>query len=285
LRALWSLYLAVTRSLGARRRFIRRIAALCLVVLGVHHAADAIDDVVFRIIDWLDLGLDNLVWAILDALSPPDEAALYATRFSEWVDLDEKDKAAKVLALGVELVVDVWLLDLVWGRRGARADGHGLLDELKASTRELRSALWPLDLERLAGPPTILFFALAGALWGAVALEEELNQVVTELAPQWRWAPNAAAAAAILVSAVLLWRFLPDLLEGAILRAHQRADRAKQRREAAPAPATKVAVARAWLRSVTRGALLALIVLPIAVLGLLEQGDVLALVARLGTNL
>lgn len=283
--ALFRTYLAITRFFGAHRRLVRRLAALCLVVLGVHRAADVMDDLVFRVIDQLDLAVDNLVWSLLQAVSPEEDAARYSQIFAEWVDLKEKDLAAKVLALVLELALDFWLLDLVWGKRGADEPGGGMVDELRASTRELKAALWPVDLERLAGPPTLLLFALAGSLFACIAIESEVSSLIGKLAPEWRWAPNAAAAGAILAAALLLWRFLPDLLHGSIVRAHQRAEKARLREEAEGPPKNPLVAVRRKIRRVTRGALLAVVALPIAVVGLLDQADLFALVARTGTNL
>jgi hypothetical protein len=283
--ALFRTYLAITRFFGAHRRFIRRLAALCLVVLGVHRAADVMDDLVFRVIDQLDLAVDNLVWTLLQAVSPEQDASRYSQIFAEWVDLKEKDLAAKVLALGLELVLDFWLLDLVWGKRGSDDTGGGLVAELKASTQELREALWPLDLERLAGPPTLLLFAVSGALFACLAIESELASLVGDLAPDWPWAPNLAAAVAILAAAMLLWRFLPDLLHGSIVRAHQRAQRAREREATEGEPKNHFEQARRFVRQVTRGTLIAVVALPIAIVGLLEASDLVALIARTGTNL
>lgn len=301
MRGLWTFYLAVTRFFGARRRFVRRVAALCLVVLGVHAAADVIDDLVYRVIDALDLAVDGLAWRGLEWLASlgafsPEEAVAHAQRYAEWIDLEQKDVAAKWLALVVELAIDLALLEFVWAARGRPDEEQraSLLDELKASARELKEALWPLDLERVAVPPAVAGFAVAGTLGAALAVEGFVADTLSRLVPLWRWVPNASAAVGVLVAALLLWRFLPDLLHGALLRADERGRRAQRR--ASPFGSTPSLPARAplveklrhlrgLLQRASRGALLAFVVLPLAVLGLTGQAAIFALIARTGTGL
>lgn len=293
MRTLWSFYLLLTRFFGAQRRFVRRIAALCLVVLGVHAAADLIDDLVYQAVDAIDLVIDGAAWRALDILASwgaftAQEAVAHAQRFAEGFDLDQKDVAAKYLALLLELLIDVLLLDFIWGARGSQEEQApaSMLEELKASALELKQALWPIDLERLAVPPAVAGFAIAGTLGAALALEGFFADGLSQLIPLWPWTPNASAGVAILVAALLLWRFLPDLLHGALLRAHERGERASRREAALPSSAvSKLARMRGVLRRTTRGAFLAFIVLPLAVLGLSSQSAVFALVARTGTGL
>lgn len=293
MRALWSFYLLLTRFFGARRRFVRRIAALCLVVLGVHAAADIIDDLVYQAVDAVDLAIDGAAWRVLEILAgwgafTAQEAVAHAQSFAEGFDLDQKDIAAKWLALLLELVMDLLLLDFIWGARGSQEEPHSasMIEELKASALELKQALWPVDLERLAVPPAVAGFAIAGTLGAALALEGFLADGLSQLIPLWPWTPNASAGVAILVAALLLWRFLPDLLHGALLRAHERGGRAALREAAfSSAASSKLAHVRSVLRRTTRGAFLAFIVLPLAVLGLSSQSAIFALVARTGTGL
>ncbi len=311
MRALWSFYLAVTRFFGARRRFVRSLAALCLVVLGVHAAADVIDDLVYRVIDALDLVVDGVAWSALETLAgwgafSPQEAARHAQGFAELIDLEQKDAAAKWLALVVELLMDLLLLDFVRGARAARSaplagvPSTTMVEELRSSARELKEALSPLDLERLAVPPAIAGFAVAGTLGAALAVEGFLADTFSSLVPLWRWGPNASAGVALLVAALLLWRFLPDLLHGAILRAHERGRRAAHKGSGSPSLSSSslsssprwawlrspgLVRARALVRRSTRGALLAFVVLPLAVLGLSGQAAIFALIARTGTGL
>lgn len=303
MRALWSFYLALTRFFGARRRFVRRIAALCLVVLGVHAAADLIDDLVYRVIDALDLFVDGVAWRALEGLAglgafSPEEAVNHAQRFAEWIDLEQKDIAAKWLALVVELAIDLTLLEFVLAARGGADDTRPatLVEELRSSARELKEALWPLDLERMAVPPAVAGFAIAGTLGASLAVEGFVADTLSGLVPLWRWVPNVSAGVGLLVAALLLWRFLPDLLHGAILRAHERGERASARlfsssrtlSSSSPAStplAEKLRRARDVLRRTSRGALLAFVVLPLAILGLTGQAAIFALIARTGTGL
>jgi hypothetical protein len=293
MRALFRAYASLTGFLGSKRRIVRRVAALCLVVLGVHAAADLFDDVLFRLLDALDLFVDNTVWHLLEKLASwgafsPADAARHAQGFAEAVDVDHKDRMSRWLALGVELGVDLLVVDFVLGPRGksdVEAAGGSLVEELKASSQALRDALWPLDLERLAAPPALFCFACAGTLFGALALESAVSDLLSTRLPRWRWGPNASASLALVFAAVLLWRFLPDLLHGAILRAAQRGQQAAERLDTEPPPRTRLALARGVLRRLSRGALLFFVVLPLAIAGLSTQSDILALVARTGTGL
>jgi hypothetical protein len=294
MRTLWRVYVGLTRFFGDRRRFVRRLAGLCLVVLGVHTAADLIDDLVFRIVDQLDLWLDHAGWGVLDALAGAGafseaEAAAHGQNFSEWIDLDEKDRLSKILALSLELFVDLLLLDFVWGKRNSgEDDSGGLVSELKASARELRDAFWPLDLERVAVLPILFAFSLAGTIVGALAVESFLSHQLSEHVPLWRFGPNLSASIGLLLAALLVWRFVPDLLHGAILRAHVRGEKAREREQAAGAeapPPTKLALVRGVVRRATRGAFLFFLVLPIAALALGTQTSFFALIARVGSGL
>lgn len=301
MRALWSSYLALTRFLGARRRLVRRVAALCLVVLGVHAAADVIDDLVYRVIDAMDLFVDGVVWRALEALAglgafSPAEAVTHAQAFAEWIELEEKDVVSKWLALVVELGIDLVLLDFVLAARGSSVEENEratLGEELRASAEELKEALWPLDLERLAVPPAVAGFAVAGTLGAALAVEGFVADTLSRFVPLWRWVPNLSAAIGVLVAALLLWRFLPDLLHGALLRAHERGRRADERTSSSlslplgegASLREKLRRAREVFRRTSRGALLAFLVLPLAILGLKSQAAIFALVARTGTGL
>lgn len=276
----------ITWALGSQRRLIRRVAALCLVVMGVHLAADHLDDLAYALLDALDLWADDtaerfLAWLAAAGGMAPEDAARSSESFATFVDLAEKDRIAIVLALAVELLLDVLLLDLTWGRH---EDGSalGLVAELRASGRAMIDALSPLDVERLAAMPTLLAFALGGALMAALAVENAARDVVSRVAPELLWGGALAAFIGIVAAAVLVWRFAPDLLHGALLRAQARGDAARARAtERMEARHKWPRLARAWslARLGTRGAWLVLVALPLAVAGL-QGNDLFALVAR-----
>jgi hypothetical protein len=281
------LFLGISRFFGARRRFIRRIAALALIIIGVHRAADILDDAVFAVIDVLDLWVDQSAWAVLEWLSSlgafdGNEAVDKAQRFAEWFDLAEKDLAAKWIALFLELLIDVLLLEFAWGTRPDMSH-HGLIEEFRESGRQLLAALWPLDLERLAVPVVLFCFAVKGSLFAGIAAEALLAGAITENIPLWRPGPNIAAFVGLCVAGLLLWRFLPDLLHGGILRVGERAKAfGEKQAEKAAAADTRLKRLRLRWRAVRRGAFLALVVMPMAVMGVVTQSAFVQLVARVG---
>lgn len=276
----------ITWALGSQRRLIRRIAALCLVLMGVHLAADHLDDLAYNVIDALDLWADDtaerfLAWLSSAGGMAPEDAARASESFATSMDLAEKDRLALWLALLVELLLDVLLLDLTWGRHeDSRA--QGLFAELKESGRAMLEALSPLDLERLAVMPTLLAYTLGGALMAALAVENAMRDLVSRLAPEFLWGGSLAAFTGIVAASVLVWRFSPDLLHGALLRADTRGDKARARATKsmeAPHRWPRVRRALSLLRLATRGAWLLVAALPLAIAGL-QGNDLFALVAR-----
>jgi hypothetical protein len=294
MRALLRLYLTLTRSLGARRRFIGRLASTCLVLLGVHAAADLIDDLVYRLVDAIDLLVDSGVWWLLEGLASlgtlsTDTAASWGQDFASWLEVEEKDKVALTLALVVELAVDILLLDFAWGLRraapGDESEPVTLVDELKESVAELKAALWPLDIERIAVLPTMIAFCCGGAFLAGLAIESAASEILTELAPLWLWGVNVAAALGLLSVALLIWRFLPDLLHGAIMRSHERGEKFRRKTEYDPNESSTVEVWRRRFQRARRGTFMLLVLLPVAFVSLASQEAILGLIQRTGANL
>ena len=143
---------AVSFGLGSWRTLIRRLGGLALIVMGVHAAADVLDNLARDLLDHLDLVVDEGVAGLLGWLSSvggltPDAAVASIDDFASLVDLAEKDWLALRLAFATELLLDVLLLDLCWGSRVF--DGETLLDDLKRSAEQLRRSLTSFDLERV----------------------------------------------------------------------------------------------------------------------------------------
>lgn len=283
---MFGFYRAITYLLGSQRRLVRRIAALCLVFMGVHLAADHLDDLIYVLVDAVDLAVDNaaasfLAWLAQAGGLEPDSALKKSEVFASFIDLAEKDKLAIALALGAELVLDILLLDLAWGRH-VDEDSTGILEELQSSARQMLAALRPLDLERLVVMPTMLCYAFGGALLSMLAVEQVARDLIQRVASEFLWAGQLAAAIGILAGSLLLWRFLPDLLHGALLRSRVRHDRARNKameRLKKPHRWPRVAHVVTMLRLGSRGTWLAVLALPLAIAGLLSH-DVLALIAR-----
>ncbi len=280
-------FTALSHFFGARRRFVRRLGSLCLVVLGVHAAGDLIDNGVFAVLDKVDLFFDELVWKVLDTVAgwglfSVDRAADWSTRFADWVDVEAKQTLGLWLALIVEIGVVLVLLDFVWGRRQASHDvkERGIKGEFMRSVRELGEAFTAFDLERVAIVPVVLCFSLSGALWAGRGLETIFSQLFTDVAPLWRLGVNVAASGGLLAALLLVWRFVPDLVDGAILRAHDRALEQLDTKELDKPPPMKKR-----LRMALRGAPLAFVVLPLAVVSVFTEGSFLELIGRIGAAL
>lgn len=280
-------YRLLTHALGRARRPIRRIAALCLVLMGVHLAADHLDDLVYRGIDAMDLVVDETVagffaWLADGGGLSPEAAVRHSEAFATAIDLGEKDRLALVLALLAELLLDALLLGLVWGRHSDDEATQGVWQELARSARQMRDALRPLDLERLAVLPALLAYATGGALVAGLAVEALARELLQSVVPDFLWAGSAAAATGILGAALLLWRFLPDLLHGAFLAAKARHDAARTRalsrleaKHRFPRFSRVVTLVRLGLR----GAWLLALALPLAMAGL-ASADVHGLLER-----
>ena len=272
---MFRLFNAISLGLGSSRTLIRRLGGLALILMGVHAAADVLDDLAWDVLDALDLVVDETAATFFGWLSStggltPDAAVAAIDRFGSAVDLAEKDWLALRLAFAAELLLDVLLLDLCWGSRVF--DGATLLDDLKRSAEQLRRSLTSFDLERVLAPLALATFAVGGAILAALALEQPTSAVLTQLVPGLAIASNIGAATAIVVVAVLVWRFVPELLHGAIVRAHVRGERARakqeRRRQRRPPRFPRLAIYLDGLRRLLRGAWLALAVF-VAVTGLL----------------
>ena len=270
---------AFSHALGSYRTLIRRLGGVALVVMGVHAAADVLDDLAYTALDAVDLVVDDAIaagfgWLAAAGGMTPDGAVMAVERASLAVDLAEKDWLALRLALAVELMVDVLLLDLAWGARVF--EGTTVLDELRRTTRQLRDAFSAIDLERVLAPFTLLLLAISGSVIVGLALEQPVRALLAAAAPGLLLASNFAAATGIVGVAVLVWRFVPELLHGAVVRADERGvgarTRLQQRRQQAPPRYPKVAVVVDVVRRGLRGGWL-VAVLFIAGSGLLGGSD------------
>lgn len=284
---LFRLFNAISHLFGSQRTLVRRLGGIALLLMGVHAAADVLDDLAYEVIDRVDFFADELAASFLAWLSSmgglsPEGAVRAIESFAAFVDLQEKDWLAIRLAFLVEIVLDILLLDLAWGTRDDA--GVSLWDDMKRSVLRLREAFSALDLERLFAPFALTGFVVGGAVLSGVALEQLTHALLTKVAPDVLVGGNLAAAVALVTVGLLVWRFLPDLLQGTLLRAHARGEAARERIAARRA---KHPARFPWLgtfidevRRVTRGLWL-LIAAGIAGAGL-AGADLSGLVARFG---
>jgi hypothetical protein len=233
--------------LGRQRDLVRRVGALALVWMGVHAGADVLDDAAASALDAADLVVDHAFAAAVDSVTAggalsPEAAARAIEAASGLVDIDEKQWLGLRIALIVELWIMVALLPLCWGQRGLI--GPTRRDELRRSAVQLRAAYASLDLERIVAPPVLAVAATSGAVGAGVALEQLVHGALAAQVPGFLGASSAGAAVGVVVAAVLLARFLPDLLHGAVRRSQARGDddraaRAARRARAPRAPAVR----------------------------------------------
>jgi len=276
----------LSRFFGSQRRTIRRVAAFCLLVIGVHQSADLLDDSLYLLLDRIDLFLDQSVFSLCEWLSSKGafdalEGARKAENFSAFFNEEGKDLAAKWIALVLELFIDIVLLEFVWGH--ASEENVGFFAEFKRSAIEIKNALWPLDLERLAVPIILFCFACTGALYAGTAGETIVNEQFTNYVPDLVGAANITAFLGLVTAGVFLMRFLPDLLQGAILRSAKSAEafRQKQIERTIKGPAWWQSFRRIFTRA-KRGWFLAFVVLPLALFGFARASAFMELAARVG---
>jgi len=213
------------------------MAALCLVILGVHTAGDRLDNLTFAAVDRLDLMADSAVWAITEALSgagalSTQTAARWAGTFAEWVDLEEKESLSLWLALITEIGCILSLLDYAWGPRtppkGATRSGHWA--GLRHSTKDTLSRLKQPHIALLVVPPALFILSLVGIGTTALAMETGAAHLLARLDVGSGIASALAALMGIAAGLILLGRVVPDLIEGALLRSFERGDETRPRK-------------------------------------------------------
>lgn len=286
------LYAILTVYLGQKRQFVRRVGGMCLVLLGVHAAADILDGILFGALDIIDRWCDSL-WTALLASSARDGMLTEANvvRLNEhvvgWMTPDQNEALAKFCALDVELFVEMILITLLWGIRTSSSQRLiGVRGELMQSSRERFEALQSVDLERLAIVPILLAFSLTGSLGAALAFESVCSGELAEHLPSWGYGAPLSASFALLIACGLVLRFVPDLLQGALLQSKLRASRDSPAvEEVASARFRGGSLFLARLRRMARGGLMFCTILPLAIVTLLAQQGLPALVARIGSAL
>lgn len=205
---------SISRGVSAFRWIFMPLGLLALVAVGVHAAADSVDDRLRWLIEQLDAAMDGVF------------ADFEATR--HWVDAIgsvERTHAARGLALLWELAVDVAIaLPLL-----------GYLEESERAPLINPTQTWRAQLERLNKKPTPMriirpvvagVFVVAGAYAIARMVESTLFIALRNgIVPDGINGPAAriaALAAMILVLASLGWR--------AVLRSLQHADQHCEKR-------------------------------------------------------
>lgn len=199
----------VSRFFGAFRWAFMPLGLFALIAVGVHAAADVVDDRLLRGVEWLDVWLDGL-------LAQSERTAAWVNR----IDSRERTMIARGLALAWELAVDFFL--------ALPALGYDELDE-KERKFALVKETWRTLLVRVNQQPTPMRLVrpLATAIFvfgGAYAVSRLVEStlfvgLVGDVAPAEVAAPLARILAGTAMTIVLFspaWR--------AVLRSLQHAD-------------------------------------------------------------
>jgi len=166
---------ATLADIGVRLRPISEALGLALLVLlGLHGAADLLDDILFGAVDGLDRLLDAAISALLAWLGgaeilKPQTAAAWSDSFTLLLDIDRKEAVAVVLALATEVLID---LALVWwclpAGRGPVIPASGETARAQGARQHLRAAR---EAVKRRGPGSLRALALVLAFsLGAFAL-------------------------------------------------------------------------------------------------------------------
>jgi hypothetical protein len=201
----------VSRFFGAFRWAFMPLGLFALICVGIHAAADIVDDKLLRAVEWLDVSLDGL-------LAQSETTAAWVNR----IDSRERTLIARALALAWELAVAFFV--------ALPALGYDELDETERRFVFQRET-WRTLLQRVNRQPTpmrvgrplvTLVFVVGGAYFVSKLVESTLFVgLVGDVAPAEVAAPLARVLAGLAMALVLFshgWR--------AVLRALQHADAA-----------------------------------------------------------
>jgi hypothetical protein len=235
----------VSRFFGAFRWAFMPFGLFALVAVGIHFAADLVDDRLLRAVELLDAWLDGL-------LAKSEATAAWVNRF----DSRERTQLARALALAWELGVDAFIAVPMLGydevdERERRFGFHQ--ETWRTLLRRVNAQPTPMRLVR----PLVTAVFVTGGAYGVSRLVESTLFVglVGDVAPA-----DVAAVLARVVGGVGLLLVLLSLGWRAVLRALQYAD------------ATCTGAKQPWVTGLW-GSVLAL---PLAVAVLLEAHALLA---------
>jgi hypothetical protein len=230
---------AFSRFLGSFRWAFMPLGLLALIAVGVHAAADTLDERLLTLVDGLDAALDQL--ASRHSLTEP---------LVDLLSLERRTTLARVLALAWELTADgVLALPALGYREGPPVSGE-------------RGDTWRAVLRRcLRAPTTVRWIRpLATALVVVAGACGVARLVQGTVYLSWREllgdpvADGVARGLALAALVGLVWR----LGTRAVLRALQHADAASERH------------ARGFLRAVTYGLPGSALVVPLALAATLD---------------
>lgn len=199
----------VSRFFGAFRWAFMPLGLFALIAVGVHAAADVVDDRILRGVEWLDALLDGL-------LAQSEHTAAWVNR----IDSRERTLIARGIALVWELSVDLFIAVPALGYEETDANEKKFAlqqDTWRTLLRRLNQQPTPMRLTR---PLVTLAFALSGAYAVSRLVESTLFVgMVGDVTSAEVAAPLARILAGTAMTIVVFshgWR--------AVLRALQHAD-------------------------------------------------------------
>ncbi|NTX08130.1 hypothetical protein [Myxococcus sp. CA040A] len=240
----------VSRLLGAFRWAFMPLGLLALVAVGVHAAADTLDDRLVAVVDRVDAAFDGLVGRY-DVTAP----------MVEWVSLELRTRIARILALTWELAADLVLALPALGYREATAAAVKPAESWRAALEGQEAkpswrALWQRCLRQPTPMRWLRPLATAAVVVAGACTVAKLMQGTVYLS--WRelmgdqvadWGARGLSVGALVgVLATLGWR--------AVLRNLQHADAACAQERGR--------------RAFTRGLLGCAVVVPLALAAVLD---------------
>jgi hypothetical protein len=245
----------LSRFVGAFRWAFMPLGLLALIAVGVHAAADTLDDRLLSLVDLADTAFDKLVGAY-----PSTEALV------DLISLEQRTLIARALALGWELSVDLVLALPALGYRESKASEEQepwrkyLQQDTRPTWRQLfmRSLRKPTTL-RWTRPVATAAVVMAGAC--AVARLVQGSVYLSARAPLGEQAADVGArglaiGALVGILATLGWR--------AVLRNLQHADTASQEN------------VHSWRQALSYGLMGSALAVPLAIAAAMDASPVLS---------
>ncbi|MCE9666297.1 hypothetical protein LY474_00600 [Myxococcus stipitatus] len=245
----------VSRLLGAFRWAFMPLGLLALVAVGVHAAADTLDDRLVSMVDRVDAAFDALVGRY-------DLTASWV----EWVSLETRTRIARALALTWELAADLVLALPALGYREAAAPRPAEAWRAALEAREDEAPSWRTLWRRCLRQPTPMRWlrplATAAVVVAGACAVARLLQGTVYLSWRELMGDGAADVAARVLALASLVGVLASLGWRAVLRNLQHADAACAREPGR--------------RAFTRGLLGCAVVAPLAVAAALDASPLLS---------
>lgn len=247
----------LSRFLGRFRFIFMPVGLFALIAVGVHAAADTLDDRILWLVDRVDAAFDAVVgaWSV-------------TVGWVRWIDFEDRTRIARAFALVWELAADVVLAVPAFGyreqERGRPAQGFTAL--LGTPARRWREMF--ADVVRR---PTVLRvtrpLATAAVVVAGSCAVARMVQGALYLSARGGVGDSFAGPLARIVAIGVLVAVLVAFGARGVLRNLQHADAIAMAEPGLP-----------WLRVFARGAVGSAIVIPLAVAALLDASPILSFV-------